>query len=103
PIIEPADSEHRSTELIQAPLAKNTQHHRRPLAKGAVDGKAKRRQKEGDELGLEIRFEPSMFNIEQIEISKYGAQINGTYHTRSVEHILGNSSATTQIECWKPS
>jgi hypothetical protein len=102
PIIEPPDSEHRSTELIQAPLAKNTQYHRKPLAKGAVDGKSKRRKIEGNELDLSIRFEPRMFNIEMISLSKCGPQISGIYHTRSVEHTLGNGPATTQIGCWKP-
>jgi hypothetical protein len=102
PIIEPADSEHRDTELVQAPLAKSTQHQRRPLAKGAVDGKAKRRKIEGNELTLSIRFEPRMFNIEMVSISGHGSQINGLYHTRSVEHTLGNTPATTNIECWKP-
>ncbi len=102
PIIEPPDPEHRGTDLVQAPLAKDTKLRRTPLARGAVHGKAKRHQAEGNELSLVIRFEPRMFNVEKIALSKCGPQISGIYHTRSVEHSMGNTTATTNIQCWKP-
>jgi hypothetical protein len=76
--------------------------HKVPPAREAIRGKAKKRRIEGDELNLTVRLQPEMKNVEKVVISDFGPNIDGTYHTSSVTHRLGNQPATTEIEAWRP-
>lgn len=83
------------------PLAKDQREHSHTLAKAAVSGKPKRRNREGGEADIEIRLEPWMINYEIIPVSGFGPEIDGDYDTRTVRHSMGQEW-TTHIECWRP-
>lgn len=94
--------EGKHVRAVRPSLAKTKEHHRTPFAGFSVKGTARRLEREGDELTLEIRMRPEMRNEEVITLSDFGAQIDGAWDTASVVHRMGNVAASTHIAAWRP-
>ena len=99
-VLVPNDSG-KGTHWQEAALARDAKEHQHTLAKHAVTGKAKRREKEGDEATLEIRMEPHLINHVRIAVEGFGPDIDSIYESRMLRHSCGREW-TTSIELWRP-
>lgn len=91
----------KHVRAVRPAIAKTKEHHRSTHARFSVKGIARRLEREGDELKLEIRMRPEMRNEEVLTLSDFGPEVDGSWETASVVHRMGNIAATTQIAAWR--
>jgi hypothetical protein len=92
----------RNVRPVPPVLPRKATQHKVPFSRFSVKGKSKRYRVEGDQLTCEFRLKPEMRNEERVNLSDFGAQIDGVWQTSCVTHRAGHEPATTSVECWKP-
>ncbi|HEY6329487.1 MAG TPA: hypothetical protein VI756_09115 [Blastocatellia bacterium] len=70
------------------------------FARASTNNLARQLERQGREIQITLRFQPQMHNEEQIVLSGFGAQIDGTWETAEVVHSLVGKSET-RLVCWQ--
>jgi hypothetical protein len=76
---------------------RTTQYSKGFFARASTNNLARQLERQGREIQISLRFQPRMHNEEQIVLSGFGAQIDGTWETAEVVHQMGNQPARTNI------
>jgi hypothetical protein len=96
------DSKAKDVRSEPPAIVKRSDQRRMTYSRFSAKGKARRLEREGDELTVETRLIPQLRNEEVIVLQGFGPQIDGEWMTASVLHRIGNGPATSQIACWRP-